>query len=77
MNSLEKFARAIDKKNKKLALGYESTLDFNYGYISCLWDQKLISIKEKNALVLVYASDMNGDCRWAIQDGKLIDYGET
>jgi hypothetical protein len=47
---MKKFRQQIIRHNRIKALGYESTLSFNYGYIAALFSNKLISQKEYNKL---------------------------
>jgi hypothetical protein len=68
-------SKKIETLNARHALGYESTLDFNHGFITALKINKLISVKDANALIKVYASVENGDCRYTILNtGELHDY---
>ncbi|MBV6514304.1 MAG: hypothetical protein FMNOHCHN_03910 [Ignavibacteriaceae bacterium] len=48
---MKKYHQQILRHNRSKYLGYESTLDFNYGYISALLSNKLISRKEYNKLL--------------------------
>ena len=74
---LEKYSKQIKAINHRKALGYERTLDFSYGYIEALIDNKFISRKEGNVLLKVYSNYENGDCRWIIENGKLMEYHEN
>jgi hypothetical protein len=56
LSKVKKYAKLIERNNAKLALGYESSLDFNYGYIVCLRQTKTITQKEANILMKMYAS---------------------
>ena len=53
--------RAIEKTNSRLALGYEATLDFNHGYLYALFQNKMISKKEYDALIKVYSNYEDGE----------------
>lgn len=57
----------------RLALGYERMLDFQFGYIYALYQEGKISLKEKKALDKVYSTEDNGNERYQIIDGKLVD----
>jgi len=72
MNNLEKYSKQI-KKMRRLALGYERMLDFFFGYIYALYHSGKITIKEKNALHKVYSNYDNGNERYQIINGKLLD----
>lgn len=75
MKNLAKFSRQLETLNARYAKGYEGTLDFNFGYISALHYNKLISLKESNLLLKVYANPQNGDGRFAIlNSGRFVDY---
>lgn len=76
MTKLDKIIKRL-KSNERKALGYESMLDFYYGYITALYQNDLISAKEKNMLIKVYASTENDWCRYSIENGKLVDNGEN
>jgi len=72
---VEKYARIIERNNKRLALGYEATLEFNHGYIFCLRQAKILTQKEANMLFKVYANSQNGEYRYIIKDGRVFDHG--
>lgn len=60
---------------KRKALGYESSLDFAYGYLLALKTHKIITPKEYTALTMVYASPDNSECDFYItEDGELGRY---
>jgi len=62
----------IEKVNKSKALGYEETMDFNWGWLSALFLKKIITKKEYNDLKKVYSNFKNGDSYWFINDkGEL------
>ena len=73
-NNLQKYADEIDSINRKLALGYESSLNFNHGYIESLFKNKLITRTQYDSLMTVYASTENEDCIYVIENGKFISY---
>jgi hypothetical protein len=59
------------KKQERLALGYESMMDFYYGYIKALFVNKLISKSEYLILKKVYSWE-NDQGQYSIDDdGKL------
>jgi hypothetical protein len=67
-----KYRDQIEDMNKRKALGYENTLDFNFGYIACLFRNKLITRSEYNKLIKVFASVENNDGYWFIEnDGEI------
>ncbi len=47
----QKITKEILALNDQLALGYESTLDFNFGYLNALYKHKIISKKQYNRLL--------------------------
>ena len=55
------FEKQIKGQNQRKALGYEDTLAFNFGYISCLFTNKIISKLEYNLLLkqFSYESENN------------------
>ena len=75
-SKVEKYARIIERINKRLALGYEENLEFNHGYIFCLRQAKIITQKEANMLYKTYANYLNGNYRYFIENGRLFDRGE-
>jgi hypothetical protein len=77
MNNLQKIANEIKAQNDRKALGYESTLDFNFGYLSALRKHGVITNKEYNALKKVFLSRGDYECRYIIEDGKLVDLGKS
>ncbi len=72
---LQYFSDQIKKRTDRLALGYESTMDFCLGYIDCLYQNKMITLKEKRILTKVHGYE-NCHCNFAIENGKLVDYKE-
>ena len=74
---VEKYARIIERNNKRLALGYEATLDFNHGYIFCLRQAKILTQKEANMLQKVYANSQNGEYRFVIIKGRIVDQNKS
>lgn len=73
--NIEKHSTRLLKTTDRLALGYESNRDFCYGYLFGLLHAGKITIKERNILDKVFGHK-NDNCRYAIENGKLIDYGE-
>ena len=69
------YEEEIKKLNDQLALGYEKTLDFNYGYIYALFKHKLISRKEKSILMKVY-SNYDDEEYYIGTDGELRKFDE-
>lgn len=72
MNNLAKYAAKVEKLGR-FALGYERMLDFQAGYIHALYQEGKISLKEKKSLDKVYSTEENGNERYQIIDGKLVD----
>ena len=73
MKNVHKYEKQIVKHGRK-ALGYEDTMAFNYGYISALLTNELISRKEYNVLVKVYTEKNEGyDFFFIDRDGKVSD----
>ena len=67
-----KYEKAIKAVNDREALGYEDTLSFNHGYLLALKQNKLITTKEYNILIKVYANWGNGNGKWFVaEDGSL------
>ena len=58
--------KQIIAQNNRKGLGYESTLDYNFGYLSALYTNRVINRKEYNTLKKVYASTDNGDGRYFV-----------
>jgi len=73
--NIEKHAAKLEAVTDRLALGYEPTMDFCRGYIFALLHAGEISLKEKKILDKVFGY-ANADCRYALEKGKLIDYGD-
>lgn len=65
-SNLLKWNNKIEQVNRRNALGYEATLDFNHGYIYGLKHAGVITMKEYNSLIKVHADYRNGDYRWYI-----------
>lgn len=53
--NLLKHKKSIENHNTRKAIGYEPTLDFNFGYISALLSNNLITRNEFNILKECYA----------------------
>ena len=50
-------AKTLNNKLNRLARGYESSLDFAYGYISALLQMGYINKKQANILKKCYATE--------------------
>lgn len=76
MNNLQKIADEIKRQNDRKHLGWEETPAFNFGYLSALRKHGVITNKEYNALKKVFLSVGDDECRYCIENGKLVDQGE-
>lgn len=79
--SNEKLLKYARQLNRAPALGYESVMDYMYGYISCLRINKLINNSEANWLMKVYVNTVETDdglaTRYAINGkGQVVDYND-
>lgn len=74
--NIEKYATKLEAVTDRLALGYEPTMEFCRGYLFGLLHAGEISLKEKRILDKVFGY-ANENCRYAIEKGKLIDYGDN
>lgn len=73
--NIDKNATKLKNITDRLALGHESTMDFCQGYIFGLFHVGEITLKEKKILDKVFGYQ-NENCRYTIEKGKLIDYGD-
>lgn len=71
MNNLSSYARQLESNCNRNCLGYESGLDFSYGFAASLLCNKLINRKEYNALIKSYANHKTVDTHW-IDQGRLV-----
>lgn len=81
MNRLYKHYLQIKRKNNILALGYESTIDFNFGFIYALMANNIINRKEFNILqkiFLIHGQEGDSDNNFYInKKGEMCTYNEN
>jgi hypothetical protein len=72
MNKIYYYYLKIKSLNYRLALGYDATLDFNYGYLRALLTQKILKRWEYNSLLKVFSADNNDGIFSIDKKGNLM-----
>ncbi len=59
--NIHNYEKQLSAISSKLALGYESDLDFSYGYLTALVKNECITRKEFNILFKVFCKNEDGE----------------
>ena len=68
--------KMLVEATRKVALGYEGTLDFSYGYLMALLHSKQITKSDYLKLKKVHSNYRNGDSRWFIGHSGNVEVDE-